>query len=266
MRPVWWIDASLRPSLHSALRHRTQARQAAERCEIVHAPRVKVRCKRLHDWPYHRPAAYIRPPIDVDVEDMVALRHLSAGLAAVVAACLLVGCTASTGTTATESPTASPTQSPVASPTRSETAEERKQREAFEAAEKAYRRGFQEVGRLAMEGGAESPTRELLSTMTGHYLNSQMDELRSFKAENLRASAVGTIGWVRGDAYSQQKLRLEACEDYREVALLKQSGATQTPDNTGTRVYRQLVTMQNVGGAWKASDFETAEQLQDCQI
>jgi hypothetical protein len=146
-------------------------------------------------------------------------------------------------------------------PTPTENAEERKQREAFEAAEKAYRSNWAEAGRLSVAGGADEPTQLLLQTSSGQYLADTMQSLQSIKKEKLRASGPGELVWVRDGAYSTDKLVLRGCEDYRSAVLTKQNGDIYTPE--GTRVYDQTITVLKVKGAWKLNDQDT-KQVAGC--
>ncbi|HYI58790.1 MAG TPA: hypothetical protein VEX66_11520, partial [Microlunatus sp.] len=177
------------------------------------------------------------------------------------------GCNPDPGPTPSGSPTAAPSVSPSAkpSPTPTENAQEREQREAFEAAEKAYRTGFAEVGQLSTRGGVSDPTRTMRQTMTGEYLTFQMSQLELFKKQGLRATAVGQIGWLRASGYSAESLHLETCEDFRKVHLVNDAGATESPgEDPGTRVYRQSITMKKSAGRWKAATLKTVDQLRDC--
>lgn len=191
----------------------------------------------------------------------MALRHLSArGLIGVLAAGLLVvGCTPDPGPNPTASPTGGPSASPTASPTptRTETAEEQKQRVAFEAAEKAYRTNFAEVGRLAMAGGADKPTPLLRATARGEYLESSMLSLQSIRENGLKASSPGSISWARHKAFSPDEVVLESCENYRKSVLRDRSGKVFTPE--GSRIYAQTITVQKAKDDWKLSSKETTE-------
>lgn len=216
---------------------------------------------RSRDSRYHERPGYVHPGADVEVVK-VKFRHIPVrGLIAVLAAgALATGCTPDTdpGSTPTPSPSvpqASPTASP--SPTRTESPEEQKQREAFEAAEKAYRANWAESGRLSMAGGADKPTQVLLDTSKGSYLDDTMLSLRGIKENKLRASGPGKISWVRHGGYSATKITLRTCEDYRNAVLRKKNGDVYTPE--GTRVYDQTIDVVLTGGTWKLSDQDTQE-------
>lgn len=197
----------------------------------------------------------------------MALRHFSArGLIAVLAVGLLAAaCNPDPGSTPTESPssTASAPPSATPSPTRTETAQEQKQREAFEAAEKAYRTNFAEVGRLAMKGGVEEPTAVLKATSKGVYLDIQMQALRSLASDGARVVRYGEIVWVHPGGFSGSELVLNSCEDYSKVMLINESGETAAPENSEGRIAKQTITAVRSGGGWKLSDLDS-EQVSRC--
>lgn len=211
--------------------------------------------------------AVYRVPGHTIGEATMALRRFSGvGLAAVLAAGLLAsGCTPdddpSTGPTASSGVTATPTSTPT--PARSETAEEKKQREAFEAAERAYRANFDEVGRLATKGGINTPTDLMKRTATGSYLDIQMESLRFLESEDARASQLGTIGWVRHNGYAANELSLLSCEDFSKVVLIESSGATLKPENAGTRIAVQTIKVVRSSGGWKLADVDS-RQVKRC--
>jgi len=191
----------------------------------------------------------------------VALRRFSVrGLVMVLAAGLLVsGCNPDPGPTPSGSPTAAPSVSPSAipSPTPTENAQEREQREAFEAAEKAYRSNFAEVGRLATKGGADMPSAIMKRTSTGSYLDLQMQSLKYLASEKAKASEGGVLAWVRKDAFSPERVTLTSCEDYSSVRLITRSGETVAPENSGERIAAQTLTVVEVSGDWKVSAVES---------
>ncbi len=175
------------------------------------------------------------------------------GAAMTLSVLVTAGCTK-----ADPAPPASPssTQPP-------ETKIERETRLAFEAAEKAYRTNWAEVGRLSMAGGVSQPTKVLTATSTGEYIKATMADLKSFQEEAVRVSGPGSIGWVKPDAFKQTQLTLKACEDYRGVKLIGKHGQTAQPDNAGTRVYIQHITATLHKGQWKLSDY-ASEQVKSC--
>ena len=197
---------------------------------------------------------------------MVVRRFSARGLVGVLAVGLLAAaCNPDPGSAPTASPASGASVSPTAtpSPTRTETAEEQKQREAFEAAEKAYRTNFAEVGRLAMKGGAEKPTAVLRATSKGAYLDIQMQSLRYLASEHARATQNGRIAWVHPGAFGTAELILKSCEDYSDVSLIKRSGETVAPENSEARIAKQTITVVRSGGAWKLSDIDS-EQVSQC--
>lgn len=199
----------------------------------------------------------------------MALRQLSArGLIVVLAVgALAAGCTPESGPRPTTSPSPTVPQTsttPSATPTRTESAEEQKQREAFEAAEETYRGAFAEVARLSKAGGATRPTSVLQDLATGDYLTAQMDQLKWLKKNTSRASAAGLIDWVKTDTYSAKQLTLTSCEDYRKVLVIDESGESSKPEGTGTRVYRQKLTLELSEGHWKVAKLSTEAQLKEC--
>lgn len=197
---------------------------------------------------------------------MVLRRFSAGGLVGVLAVGLLaVGCNPDPGPSPTVSPptetSAPPTGTPTPTPT--ENAEEMKQRVAFEAAEKAYRANFVEVGRLAEKGGVDAPSAIMRNTSTGAYLDAQMANLKFLHEQDLSANQVGRIVWLKRGPFSPTELNFEACEDYRKVLLVKSNNETVPPKDGGTRIYQQTIEATLVGGVWKLSDLNT-EQVGQC--
>lgn len=116
-----------------------------------------------------------------------------------------------------------------------------------------------------MKGGASTPTAELKATSAGTYLDDQMTQLRSIKDSNLHTDSPGVIGWVKDVAYKPGEIELNSCEDFRLVNLIDKTGKVRKPQNPGTRVYGQALTVRKFGNVWKVAKYETSKQLEDCQ-
>lgn len=185
------------------------------------------------------------------------LKRRAFRLGAVAATCALAAACA---------PSAARVPTPSPSPTRvtpAETQVEREIRQAFEAAEKAYRANWAEVGRLSLEGGAVKPTRVLTNTSNGNYLEVQMLGLKSYKKNNEHAKRLGTVLWLRRGAYKQTELELSSCEDYRAVTVVDGVGKEVHLKTTGTRVYVQRIKVTLTQKLWKLNDF-SSEQVKQC--
>ena len=180
------------------------------------------------------------------------LRVVACGLV-VLAASLAGGCTPESGPTQSTSP--SPLVSASASPTPTENAQERQQRLDREAAENAYLTADKELARLAMAGGASKPTKVLLATTAGDYLEVQMSDLKYFKKHGWRADRPVRSTVVADGGWSPTEIRLTACEDGSQVRLLNKSGKEVEKDRPRRLV--QSLTATKVSGAWKITGLET---------
>ena len=184
------------------------------------------------------------------------LRVVACGLV-VLAALLAGGCTPESGPTQSTSP--SPPPSASASPTPTENAQERQQRLDREAAENAYLTADKELARLAMAGGASKPTKILLATTAGDYLEVQMSDLKYFKKHGwhadrpIRSTVTASGGW------SPTEIRLTACEDGSQVRLLNKSGK-EVEKNRPRRLVQKL-TATKVSGTWKVTGMEATKTV-----
>lgn len=264
MRRKWL--AGFRTTAHSTIgdSQKDQAPGSRFACDIGHFPRVLPPDVPNLDSHYHNGRAYSHSPIDsVATEIQMNFRHLSArGLAGVLTAGLLVACSPDAGPDPSTTPVGSPSASASSSST--ETAEEKKQREAFEAAEKAYRAAFAEVGRLSTNGGATKPSDILLDNAGGEYLSAQLDQLKWLADQDSRTTDPGSLGWVRRETYSPAAVTIEACEDFRDVLIVDSTNRTTAPEDVGTRVYVQRLTVKPVETRWKVVDLDTQQQAESC--
>jgi hypothetical protein len=174
---------------------------------------------------------------------------LAAGLALAVAS--LSGCQWLAEQTSPSFPPA--TSSP--NPTPPETAQEREMRADQEAAMKAYTAASNEADRLAMKGGATKPTKILLATTGGEYLETTMYGLEFFKERGWRADRPATNTVVADGGWSPDNLGLTACEDTSKVKLLDKKGKEAFKDRD-TR-YVQTLTATKRNGVWKITDVES---------
>jgi hypothetical protein len=155
-------------------------------------------------------------------------------------------------------PKAGGAPSPAPSPPASlpETSREERARLDFAAAEHAYRGATAEVNRLLMVGGADGPTKVLLTFAEGKFLDFTVDVLRSTKNSKTRTTAPLTIAAVApSGGWSENRIRLTACEDATKVRVLDLSGKDVTPK--GMRRAVQQLTVVKSGDSWKVADAET---------
>lgn len=162
-----------------------------------------------------------------------------------------------------------PPQTPKPTSSATETAQERQIRIDQEAAVKAYQTANKELARLAMAGGASKPTKTLLGSATGEYLEVQMGDLKTLKDEGWRADRPAQTSVVANGGWSPTKLGLTACEDTSLVRLLDQKGKEMAKDRPRRLV--QTLTATKVDGAWKISGLDTKtvktfESESGCQL
>ena len=124
-----------------------------------------------------------------------------------------------------------------------------------EAAENAYRTAAKEVGRLAMAGGATKPTKILLATTAGDYLEVQIGGLKYLKKHGLRADRPVRSTVVANGGWTPTQIGLTACEDASQVRLLKKNGKADKNDRPARGV--QTLTATKVAGGWKITDVDT---------
>jgi hypothetical protein len=156
---------------------------------------------------------------------------------------------------------ASPSPSPTASATADPAA--RAAQDAT-AAGRAYRRAFVVFAGLASRGGIDKPTAEMSRVATGQYLRYQVKELKGFRSRELRTSTRGVVRWVKVHAQAPNRVVLESCEDYRTVRILDSRGEAWTVHKGHTRVYRQLVAVDQDSGVWRPAEIATQEALRRC--
>ena len=179
------------------------------------------------------------------------LKVLACGLT-MLAALLAGGCTKESEPTPSPSPSLTAT-SPAPTPT--ENAQERQQRLDREAAETAYRTADKELARLAMAGGASKPTKVLLATTGGDYLEVQMSDLKYFKEHGWRADRAVRSAVVANGGWSPTKIGLTACEDGSQVRLLNKRG--KEVEKSRPRRTVQTLTATKTSGVWKITDLDT---------
>jgi hypothetical protein len=161
------------------------------------------------------------------------------GVAALLCALALVGCTADAGVTPSPSPSAS-----SASPTESDA--ERQERLDYAAAEKAYRTFRAEYRRVQRQGGASDASEVMRATAAGEYLSAFTDVIRGYKKLGTRAVGQEEIVFVRPAGYQTASLLLDVCEDARQIRTVRKSGEAEVGDLREARVeVRKLV------GTWK---------------
>ena len=174
---------------------------------------------------------------------------LAAGLALAVAS--LSGCQWLAQQTTPSFPPATATPNP----TPPETAQEREMREDQEAAIKAYTTATKETDRLLMAGGTTKPTKTLLATIGGDYLDTTMYALETFKEEGWRADRPSTNTVVADGGWSPDNLGLTACEDDSKVKVLDKKGKEANKDRDHR--YVQTLTATKKNGVWKITDVES---------
>lgn len=184
------------------------------------------------------------------------LRVVACGLV-VLAASLAGGCTPESGPTQSTSP--SPLVFASASPTPIENAQERQQRLDREAAEDAYLTADKEVARLGMAGGASKPTKVLLATTGGEYLDVQMGDLKYLKKHGWRADRPVRSTVSANGGWSPTKIGLTACEDTSQVRLLDKSG--KEVGKSRPRRLVQTLTATKTSGVWKITDMEATKTV-----
>jgi len=176
--------------------------------------------------------------------------------AVLVLGLLAAGCTPDPGPTPTVTPVPSvSTPTPSPSPTPTENAQERQQRLDFEAAEKAYIAADAEVNRLGRVGGASKPTKILLATTVGDYLDLQMEDLKTLKENGWRTDRPVKTSVSADGGWSPEELALTACEDASKVKLLDRAGKEVAKDRN--RRFVQKLTVVRSDGAWKISGIES---------
>jgi hypothetical protein len=153
------------------------------------------------------------------------------------------------------SPSFPPPTQTSAQPTPPETAQEREMRADQEAAMKAYLTAAKEADRLAMAGGATKPTKTLLATTGGFYLEVQMNTLGIYKERGWRADRPVTTSVVADGGWSPDNLGLTACEDDSKVRLLNKKGKEVFKDRDHR--YVQTLTATKKNGVWKITDVES---------
>lgn len=175
---------------------------------------------------------------------------------AAAAAAVLVGATV-TGCELLSHLPAPPPDPPkaTAATTPTETAQERTMRLDKEAAEKAYQVTAAEGARLAMLGGASSPTKILTDNTTGAYLDVRMTGLRTLKSKGWRTDRPGETSVIANGGWSPNEIGLTACEDSSKVRLLDQSGKEVNEDRR--RRFIQTLTAKKVDGRWKIADVDS---------
>lgn len=187
------------------------------------------------------------------------LRVASCGLV-LTAVLITASCTPDDGTTQSTSPSPAMTASTTPTPTPTENAQERQQRLDQGAAESAYRMATNELGRLAMAGGASKPTRILVATTAGGYLDGQMGDQRYLKKHGLRADRPLRTSVVADSGWSATKIGLTACEDGSQVRLLNKSGK-EVEKNRPRRLV-QTLTATKVSGVWKITDLDATKAVE----
>ena len=120
-----------------------------------------------------------------------------------------------------------------------------------------------------MAGGASKPTKILLATTAGDYLEVQMSDLKYFKKHGwhadrpIRSTVTASGGW------SPTEIRLTACEDGSQARLLNKSGK-EVEKNRPRRMV-QTLTATKTSGVWKITDLDTKfvksfESESGCQL
>jgi hypothetical protein len=174
---------------------------------------------------------------------------LAAGLALAVTS--LSGCQWLAGQATPSFPPATATPNP--SPP--ETAQEREMREDQEAAMKAYTTASKEFDRLLMAGGATKPSKILLATTGGEYLETQMYVLETFKERGWRADRPIKTSVVADGGWSPDNLGLTACEDDSQSKIFNKKGKEVFKDRD--RRYVQTLTATKKNGVWRITKGES---------
>ena len=148
-----------------------------------------------------------------------------------------------------------PPPSATANPTPPETSMEREMREDKEAAVKAYLTANRETERLIMAGGASKPTKVLLATTGGFYLDAKMNTLKIYKERGWRTDRPGTTTVFADGGWSPDNIGLTACEDDSKVKVLDKKGKEVFKDRDHR--YVQTLTATKKNGVWKITDGES---------
>ena len=148
-----------------------------------------------------------------------------------------------------------PPPSATANPTPPETSMERQMREDKEAAVKAYLTARKESDRLAMAGGASKPTKVLLATTGGFYLDVKMNTFKTYKERGWRTDRPMTYKVMADGGWSPDNIGLTACEDDSKVKVLDKKGKEVFKDRDHR--YVQTLTATRKDGVWKITDVES---------
>lgn len=155
-----------------------------------------------------------------------------------------------------------PDSQSAVSATPPETAQERKERLAYEAAEKAYRTFREEYNRVyTSKGGSAKPTAIMTENATGPYLKAMLDFLE-YKVDHKRYSDRGVrIAYVRSGGYSPNELVLLTCEDGGDVKIFNARGKQVSHGG----ISRLTLYVRPVEGRWKVWNGDQ-ETVKSCEI
>lgn len=162
------------------------------------------------------------------------------GVAALLCALVLVGCTPDPAVTPSPGPTATST-------TPTETDAERQERMDYAAAEKAYRTFRAEYGRVLRTGGAKEPTKVMKETAGGDYLKQVAEIAKAYQGLGDHRVGEERVMYVRPGGYEHKSLLLEVCEDSRGVEILDKTGKQVGAGELRTA----SITVRRTGDAWK---------------
>lgn len=183
---------------------------------------------------------------------------LAAGAAAIAAAIIagLGGCSVLNEVLdPSPSPSATAAATPTATTTPTEPEADRQRRLDKAAAEQAYLTVQKELDRLFQAGGADEPTKVLTNNAAGEYLNFQVKDLKSFKAEGQRTDRPTPVRVTANKGWSPKAIGLTACEDNSEVRILSRKG--QEVLQNRDRKFVQDLTAEQVDGRWKIVKFQS---------
>lgn len=183
-------------------------------------------------------------------------RRASAGLTALLLATALGGCTGvdpggdpSPSLTSAPSPSSSSAQ-PSSSASTSERPAARKERLAYEEAERNYRAFAAEYDRLAQAGGTTKATKVMKANAAGPYLEVKTAFLKNQKGRDERTVGELRIAYVRRSGYNPSQLLLDVCEDGNSIRVVDAEG-NQVSEGQSVRLTLQL---RPVDGRWKIWD------------
>ncbi|SDS52675.1 hypothetical protein [Microlunatus soli] len=124
--------------------------------------------------------------------------------------------------------------------------------------EHAYRAGFAEATRIQRMGGSAKPTRELKQTMTGNYLELNMEGI----APGVTGTGVLRIGVVV-TALNEERGRavLVGCEDWSRFEVVDDESGKPLWDPGSRYLIQHMVAEKGPDDRWRVADLRSTEAL-----